>query len=159
MPRPWGSGRLTQQMTVPVFRDVSGSARVLARAVCFAVVAAGAGGSTPAQASLSLAGSRLIEEGFSCAGWRFEMDGSAVRYDEVACARGGWPTLTARAHGLSAAQFMLVETVEANSLPDRPPRVWLFKIESVSGERVQLRETWLGWGARTDALTTYRRIK
>lgn len=132
---------------------------VWAKALSCAFVAACAGGQAPAHANGALAGSRLIEEGFTCAGWKFEVDGSAARYDEVMCKRGDWPSLKAKVRWLSADQVILVESNDAGPAPERPPRVWLFRIESESARRVQLRETWIGWGAGGDSLTTFRRTK
>lgn len=136
-----------------------GLGRIWPIALPLAIVAACAGGQALAQTTKQLAGSRLIEEGLTCAGRKFGVDGTAARYDEFACKRGDWPSLTAKVRWLSADELLLVESNEAGPAPERPPRVWLFRIESVSTRRVQLRETWIGWGAGGDSRSIFRRTQ
>jgi hypothetical protein len=133
--------------------------RVRALALVCACFAACAGERTLAQTHGQLAGARLIENGAACAGWKFSIDGTAARYDEGLCKRGDRPSLMATVRWLSADQLILIESNESGPTPDRPPRVWLFKMESLSAKTVQLREIWLGWGAGGDALATFHRTR
>jgi hypothetical protein len=116
-----------------------------------------AAGEALARTRVELAGSRLIEDGSTCAGWLFKVDNTAARYDEMACRHRDYPTLQTRVQWLNAEQFILVETNLSSSAPGRPPRVWMYTVESLSANRVHLREAWTGWSPGRDSVSAFRR--
>jgi len=104
----------------------------------------------------ALAGKRLILEGAQCAGWHFRADGTVLRFDELNCTHGGEPTLQARVRWVAPDQFLLVESSKDSGNPGCPPRVWFYKVQSIVGPKVTLKEIWLGWGQDHESTENYR---
>jgi hypothetical protein len=102
-----------------------------------------------------LKGKRLILDGSRCEGWTFTDASTVLRYEEPLCDRKGPPALEARIHWFSSDEFLLVESPGTLVPSNRPPRLWVFKVESPSDTQVVLKERWLGWGEGKDTITTY----
>jgi len=107
----------------------------------------------------ALAGKRLVLEGTQCAGWQFRPDGTVLRFDEINCTHGGEPTLQTRVRWVGSDQFLLVESSKDSGNPGCPPRVWFYKVQSIFGSKVTLKEIWLGWGQDNDSIEVYKVIQ
>jgi hypothetical protein len=104
----------------------------------------------------ALTGKRLILEDAQCAGWDFRTDGTVLRFDELNCTHGVEPTLKTRVRWVAPDQFLLVESSKDSGNPGCPPRVWFYKVQSIVGLKVTLKEIWLGWGQDRESAETYR---
>ncbi len=104
----------------------------------------------------ALTGKRLILKGTQCAGWQFKNASTALRYDEIICSRLGDPSFEVRVLWITQDQFLFIEASQESGNPGCPPRIWLYKVESLAPSKVMLRETWLGWGKGKDSVESYR---
>lgn len=104
----------------------------------------------------ALSGKRLVLKGTQCAGWEFKDPSTVLRYDEMVCSRGGEPGMKARVSWITKDQFLLIESSRESANPNCPPRVWMYRVESLSGSTVTLKEIWLGWGKYADHVESYR---
>lgn len=104
----------------------------------------------------ALAGKRLVLKGAQCAGWEFKDASTALRYDEMVCSRGGEPSFQTRVLWITKDQFLLIESSRESANPNCPPRIWMYRVESLSASKAALKETWLGWGKGKDSLESYR---
>ena len=105
----------------------------------------------------ALTGKRLILKGNQCSGWQFKDASTALRYDEMICSRGsGEPSFEVRVLWITQDQFLFVESSQESGNPGCPPRIWLYKVESLASSKATLREIWLGWGKGKDSIESYR---
>lgn len=109
-----------------------------------------------AAAQHPLSGKRLILEEASCAGLEFQGSRQVLIYDEMTCARTGASTLRARIVELSPDTLLAVEAADGDAAPDRPPRSWIYRIQSLSPQHATLQEIWTGWNALPDEIVRYR---
>ena len=103
-----------------------------------------------------LTGKRLVLKSTTCAGWAFPSRGTATRYDEVVCSRGGVDesTFDARVRWITPDSFVLVEDKPVPG--DCPPRTWLYKVKRATRDTVVLEGLWTGWGTYPDSVEEYR---
>jgi hypothetical protein len=97
----------------------------------------------------ALAGKRLIMKDAACAGLAFRDKDRVELYAEMGCV-----DLEARLRWLGPDTFVLTETERINQ--DCPPRNWIYKVESLTGKNVRLREVWTGWNDFPDSVVEYR---
>lgn len=96
----------------------------------------------------ALTGKTLYMKGGNCAGLSLSKN-SGLMGDQSPCA----VDLPTRVRWISNDTFMMVEKNQTSS--DKPPRVYLYKIKSLQGNKVILTDIWTGWNSFPDSDTTY----
>ena len=109
-----------------------------------------------AGAKESLIGKRLVMDipDVQCAGLSFSKNGKdAAMYAELGQCQD---PLHLRVRWLDDKTFILIEKVRLNETS--PPRSFLYKVNSINQDYVQLTEIWTGWGdSKDDTLGYYFR--
>ncbi|HDG7211738.1 hypothetical protein [Acinetobacter nosocomialis] len=109
-----------------------------------------AGWTNAADYKTQLSGKNLIMSGANCAGISLKNNsGLSSERGNPECS----VNLPARVKWLDESTFMLVEKNKPNET--NPPRVYIYKVKSISGKKVVLSEIWTGWGNQPDSITTY----
>lgn len=99
-----------------------------------------------------VSGKKLTFVGATCAGVSFSKNGSiANMYGEqgIKCS----PTLLLRAKWLNVNTAMLVEKVQQNK--SAPPRVFVMQFQSLNGNKITVKDVWVGWGNYPDQIQKY----
>jgi hypothetical protein len=96
----------------------------------------------------ALTGKILSMKGSNCAGLSLSKN-SGLMGDQSPCT----VDLPTRIRWISNDTFMMVEKNQISS--DKPPRVFLYKVKSLQGNKVVLSDIWTGWNSFPDSDTTY----
>lgn len=101
-----------------------------------------------------VSGKKLTFVGTTCAGVSFSKDGSiANMYDEqVSNCELNTPFLL-RVRWLNVNTAMLVEKVQQNK--SAPPRVFVMQFQSLNGNKITVKDVWVGWGNHPDQIQKY----
>lgn len=98
-----------------------------------------------------LTGKTLVMDGANCAGISLKKNSGLS--GEIGNAQACSVDLPARLRWVDESTFMLVEKNRTNE--SNPPRVYLYKVKSLKGDKVVLNELWTGWNNLPDDETTY----
>lgn len=97
-----------------------------------------------------LTGKTLVMEGATCAGISLgKNSGLSSEVGNLNCSID----LPARLRWIDNNTFALIEKNRTND--SSPPRVYLYKVKSLVGNKVVLNEIWTGWNNLPDDETTY----
>lgn len=98
-----------------------------------------------------LNGKTLVMNGANCAG--ISLKKSSGLFGEM----GNFPPckvdFPARLKWLDGSTFVLVEKNKMND--ESPPRIFLYKVKSLNGDKVVLSEIWTGWNDLPDQDSVY----
>ncbi|PIT49153.1 hypothetical protein BHC46_02635 [Snodgrassella alvi] len=100
----------------------------------------------------AVSGKKLTFDGATCAGVSFSKDGAVANmYSEqgIECS----PDLSLRTKWLNDNTAILVEKVQENK--SAPPRVFVMQFQSLNGNRVTVKDVWVGWGNHPDQIQKY----
>ncbi|MCO6514297.1 MAG: hypothetical protein J6589_07510 [Snodgrassella sp.] len=102
----------------------------------------------------AVSGKKLTFDGATCAGVSFSKDGAVANmYDEqVSNCNLNIPFLL-RVKWLNDNTAILVEKVQKNK--SAPPRVFVMQFQSLNGNRVTVKDVWVGWGNHPDQIQKY----
>jgi hypothetical protein len=95
-----------------------------------------------------LTGKTLYMKGGNCAGLSLSKNAGLIG-DQSPCT----VNLPTRVRWISNDTFMMVEKHQTSS--EKPPRVYLYKVKSLQGNKVILTDIWTGWNSFPDSDTTY----
>jgi len=90
----------------------------------------------------------LYMKGGNCAGLSLSKNAGLIG-DQSPCT----VDLPTRVRWISNDTFMMVEKHQISS--EKPPRVYLYKVKSLQGNKVILTDIWTGWNSFPDSDTTY----
>ncbi|PIT38690.1 hypothetical protein [Snodgrassella alvi] len=99
-----------------------------------------------------VSGKKLTYVGATCAGVSFSKNGKdASMYGEqgIECS----PDLLLRTKWLNENTAMLVEKVQQNK--SAPPRVFVMQFQSQNGNKITVKDVWVGWGNHPDQIQKY----
>lgn len=99
----------------------------------------------------ALNGKKLVMTNASCAGISLKKDSGLS--SEMGNTQSCKVDLPVRLRWLDESTFMLVEKNQINE--KSPPRVFLYKVKKLQGNKVVLSEIWTGWNSFPDDETTY----
>ena len=101
-----------------------------------------------------VSGKKLTYVGATCAGVSFSQDGLiANMYDEqVSNCALNIPFLL-RVKWLNENTAMLVEKVQKDK--SAPPRVFVMQFQSQNGNKITVKDVWVGWGNHPDQIQKY----
>ncbi|MCO6503872.1 MAG: hypothetical protein J6568_00395 [Snodgrassella sp.] len=100
----------------------------------------------------AVSGKKLTFVGATCAGVSFSKNGAnASMYGEqgIECS----PDLSLRAKWINNNTAMLVEKEQTNK--SAPPRVFVMQFQSLNGNKVVVKDIWVGWGNHPDQIQKY----
>lgn len=95
-----------------------------------------------------LTGKTLYMKGGNCAGLSLSKNAGLIG-DQSPCT----VDLPTRVRWISNDTVMMVEKHQISS--EKPPRVYLYKVKSLQGNKVILTDIWTGWNSFPDSDTTY----
>ena len=102
----------------------------------------------------AVSGKKLTLTGATCAGVSFSKDGAVANmYDEQVSNCNLNIPLLLRVKWLNDNTAVLVEKVQKNK--SAPPRVFVMQFQSLSGNKVTVKDVWIGWGAYPDQIQKY----
>ncbi|WP_151713474.1 hypothetical protein [Acinetobacter bereziniae] len=99
----------------------------------------------------ALNGKKLVMSNASCAGISLKKDSGLS--GEIGNTQSCKVDMPARLRWLNDNTFMLVEKNQTNE--KSPPRVFLYQVKKIQGNKVVLSEIWTGWNNLPDDETTY----
>lgn len=90
-------------------------------------------------------------EGANCAGISLKKESGL--YNELGNTPPCSIDLFTRLKWVDDKTFMLIEKNKMDNV--RPPRLYLYRVESIKGDKVFLIDIWTGWGDLSDTKVTY----
>ncbi|MCO8066098.1 hypothetical protein NI459_00300 [Acinetobacter schindleri] len=96
-----------------------------------------------------LTGKKLVMQGASCAGISLTKNAGLLSEGSSSCS----VDLSTRVKWVDEDTFILIEKIKTNETS--PPRVYLYNIKSIKGNKVVLSEIWTGWNSFPDEEITY----
>lgn len=96
-----------------------------------------------------LTGKKLVMQGASCAGISLTKNAGLSNEDSSNCSID----LPARVKWVDEDTFVLIEKNKMNETS--PPRVYLYNVKSIKGNKVVLNEIWTGWNSFPDEEIAY----
>lgn len=102
----------------------------------------------------AVSGKKLTYVDATCAGVSFSKNGAVANmYAELMPNCDPDMSLLLRAKWLNDNTVILVEKVQENK--NAPPRVFVMQFQSLSGNKVTVKDVWVGWGAYPDEIQKY----
>lgn len=102
----------------------------------------------------AVSGKKLTFVDATCAGVSFSKDGAVAKmYAEQVPNCDPNMSLLLRAKWLNDNTVILVEKVRENK--NAPPRVFVMQFQSLSGNKVTVKDVWAGWGTYPDKIEKY----
>ena len=102
----------------------------------------------------AVSGKKLTFVDATCAGVSFSKDGAVAKmYAEQVPNCDPNMSLLLRAKWLNNNTVILVEKVRENK--NAPPRVFVMQFQSLSGNKVTVKDVWAGWGTYPDKIEKY----
>ena len=102
----------------------------------------------------AVSGKKLTFVDATCAGVFFSKDGAVAKmYAEQVPNCDPNMSLLLRAKWLNDNTVILVEKVRENK--NAPPRVFVMQFQSLSGNKVTVKDVWAGWGTYPDKIEKY----